>query len=191
MPRAMDLLTPFYSLNLVSLPEDYQTLVKEYYSKQCRNCLKQLQQNAICLLCGEILCLMPKDNCCGSLPGMLSNKTLDWRTGAQTVNKEGELSYHARVWEGGCSAFLLPSSAEVIRLDSGRAAKFDSFYRNNLGEEFNENQTKKWENFYISEETGGKKVRSALRSMLVRGELPNRVVQERQRKSSVIRRHIY
>ncbi len=71
---------------------------------------------------------------------------------------EGELSYHARYWEGGCCAFLIPSTAEVYLMDCGRMCSFDSFYRNKLGEVFSTQMTKKWENFYTSEETGGVKV---------------------------------
>ena len=36
---------------------------------------------------------------------------------------EGELSYHARVWEGGCSAFLIPENGDVYLIDDGRIVK--------------------------------------------------------------------
>lgn len=102
---------------------------------------------------------MPKDNCCTNLPGMLTENTLNVSMSfTSKVNREGELSYHARHWEGGASAFLLPSTAEVILLDEGRMCNFDSFFRNRLGEVFSQEATKKWENFYTSEETGGVKV---------------------------------
>ncbi len=127
---------------------------------------------------------MPKDKCCTNLPGMLTENTLNVNMNLQQkYDKEGELSYHARHWEGGSSAFLLPSTAEVLLIDDGRICNFDSFYRNRLGEVFSAETTKKWENFYTNEETGGTKVLEILRRLIVQSELPNFVVQERQKKS--------
>lgn len=93
----------------------------------------------MCLLCGEILCLQtnPEQMCCRQLPGMLKESTLNVAQGtSKTTNKEGELSYHARHWEGGNSAFIIPSTGEIFLIDDGRACSFDSFYRNQLGEVF-------------------------------------------------------
>ena len=176
----MTVLTPFFTIQFVDLPNDYQTLVKDYYTKQCRNCKKQLQQNALCLLCGEVVCLLPKEKCCSNLPGMLTNNTLNASTNQFTkLDLEGELTYHARHWEGGASAFLQPSTAEVYLIDDGRICNYDSFYRNRLGEVFGPESTKKWENFYTNDETGGTKVLEILRKMVVQGEMPNFVLQER------------
>jgi hypothetical protein len=44
---------------------------------------------------------------------------------------------------------------------------FDSFYRNRLGEVFSTDTTKKWENFFTNEETGGTKVLEILRRLVV------------------------
>lgn len=57
MPENLHLLTPYYSFNFIELPGDYQKLVKEYYNRKCNYCKIQVQKNAICLLCGEVLCL--------------------------------------------------------------------------------------------------------------------------------------
>ena len=55
---------------------------------------------------------MPKDECCKGLPGMLQSKTMHAYLGHDsTKTMEGELTYHARHWEGGCAAFLLPSTS--------------------------------------------------------------------------------
>jgi hypothetical protein len=82
---------------------------------------------------------------------MAVKRTLDWRRGSTFESTEGELTYHARVWEGGCSAFIKPSTGEVFLIDNGRICKYDSFYRNDLGEVFSESKTKTWENFYLNE----------------------------------------
>jgi len=55
----------------------------------------------------------------------------------ESKNLEKELSYHARYWEGGCSVFLLPNTSQVIMIDDGRIAEYDSFYRNDVGASFN------------------------------------------------------
>jgi hypothetical protein len=70
------------------------------------------------------------------------------------------MSYHARAWEGGCSIFLVPSTAEVILVDQGRSTPTISFYRNQVGDTFKE--ASKWDNFYLSDETGGIKVMQQL-----------------------------
>ena len=70
MPSVMHLLTTYFSFNLISLPPDFNALVKKYYTKQCRGCRKQLQESAICLLSGEIVCHGNSQKCCGERPGM-------------------------------------------------------------------------------------------------------------------------
>jgi len=57
MPMNLHLLTTYFTFNFVELPGDFQNLVKLYYTRQCRGCKKQLQESAICLLCGEIVCM--------------------------------------------------------------------------------------------------------------------------------------
>ena len=58
--------------------------------------------------------------------------------------------------EGGCAAFIVPSTSEIYLVDSGRICKRESFYRNALGEGFKRDRTRKWDKFEVSEETGGK-----------------------------------
>mmetsp|Transcript_29619 Transcript_29619/g.34719 ORF Transcript_29619/g.34719 Transcript_29619/m.34719 type:complete len:99 (+) Transcript_29619:2013-2309(+) len=75
MPENLHLLTTYFSFNLVELPGDFHRLVKQYYTRQCRVCRKQLQESAICLLCGDIVCHdLPKSDktprCCSDRPGM-------------------------------------------------------------------------------------------------------------------------
>jgi hypothetical protein len=77
------------------------------------------------------------------------------------------LSYHARTAEGGCSIFVVPSTAEVMLVDSGRITRFDSFYRNALGETFSMNSTKKWENFYMDEKSGGYRIFENLKKLYI------------------------
>ena len=104
----MHLLTPYYSFKLIDLPKDFQRLVKEYYVKQCRGCKKQLQRSAICLLCGEIVCynLENKVKCCQNRKGMRKIEIGGFMSMHEA--NEGELSYHARMFEGGKAIYLIP-----------------------------------------------------------------------------------
>jgi hypothetical protein len=79
----------------------------------------------------------------------------------------------------------------VVCIDEGRIAEFDSFYRNEVGGTFKQDSSQKWENFFCNDETGGAKILQMLRKALVQGEIPNKIMQERTRKGSVIRRHVY
>ena len=187
MPKILHLLYPNFTFNFVDLPRDFLALTKMYYDRQCRNCHQQLQNNAICLLCGEVVCYAPRDNCCRKLPGML--RTQHYHGLLAEESGEGELSYHARMFEGGCSIFLIPQTAQIYLIDAGRASYGDSPYRNTLGETFNSKNERKWDNYYMNEETGGAKILENLRKLYFESVLPQKIVQDRMAKSSVIMRH--
>ena len=102
--------------------------------------------------------------------------------GAATHWMEGELSYHARVFEGGAAAFLQPSTAEIFLVDDGRIIETDSCYRNELGETFSELKTKRWENFFLEDKSGSQRVLENLRRHILHGDLPNMIIQQRQAK---------
>ena len=67
---------------------------------------------------------------------------------------EGELTYHARVYEAGTSLFISTNTGQIILVDSIRSAEQASPYMNKFGEAFHKYQ-KKWENFFIDQESGG------------------------------------
>ena len=98
--------------------------------------------------------------------------TLQSLFGQMMSQNEGELSYHARISEGGCSVFVVPSTSEVILIDNGRITYYDSFYRNALGETFSKTSTKKWENFYIDEKGGGSRILENLKKLYVANKVP-------------------
>jgi hypothetical protein len=92
--------------------------------------------------------------------------------------------------EGGCSIFLVPSTAEVYIVDQGRISKFDSFYRNALGETFSEHSTKKWENYFLDEKTGGTRILENLKKLYVANKIGQKVMELRTKHDSVILRHV-
>jgi hypothetical protein len=68
---------------------------------------------------------------------------------------EGELTYHARVAEGGACAFIIPSDSAIYLIHEGRISKRESFYKSNLGEVYKVNAGRRFDKFVISEESGG------------------------------------
>ena len=64
--------------------------------------------------------------------------------------REGLLSYHTRVEEGGNAAFLHTSSGNIILIQNGSSAQFDTPYRNKYGELANMDD-KRWDSFNIDE----------------------------------------
>jgi hypothetical protein len=92
----------------------------------------------ICLLCGDALCWLSQ--CCKNLP--------DQR------EREGELTYHTRLAEGGTCLFISTNTGDIVLIDGDRSSHKQSPYMNKFGESFNK-QSKRWENFYIDETTGG------------------------------------
>ena len=56
--------------------------------------------------------------------------------------------------EAGCSIYINTTNSNILLIKDGKAAQFPSPYRNKFGETFSKN-SKRWENFYMNEETGG------------------------------------
>ena len=84
---------------------------------------------------------------------------------------------------------MVPQTAQIYLIDSGRASYGDSPYRNALGETFNIKNEKKWDNYYMNEETGGAKILENLRKLYFDSLLPQKIIQDRMSKNSVIVRH--
>jgi hypothetical protein len=120
----------------------------------CKNCNQQVAINAICLVCGDAVCLERKEDCCTDLEG-IHNLVAQNEEELQEYLYEGELSYHARMCEGGAAIFVSPSSAEVFLVDEGRAVTRESFYRNKLGESYFSHKERYYEYVEFSEATGG------------------------------------
>ena len=109
--------------------------------------------------------------------------------GSDIVLPEGELSYHARYCEGGNSIFLNPQEAKIFIVDQGRILNGDSPYRNALGETFSQ-KSAKWDNYLLSEETGGVQVLANLKKNYMEHKLPQIILNGRQEGERVILRHV-
>ena len=129
-----------------------------------------MKENVICLLCGDAACYLQK--CCNALPGMR--------------DREGELTYHTRLYEGGISLYISTSSGDIIMIDGDRSASKPSPYMNKFGESFNKS-SKRWENFYLDEVGGGKLYYDDFKKKFMNFEIPNIVIQERSNKDYLFR----
>lgn len=85
--------------------------------------------------------------------------------------------------------FISTSNGHVIMIDGDRSASRQSPYMNKFGETFNKS-SKRWENFFIVEEGGGKQAYEELKKLYLSFSIPNEVVKERSLKDSVYRLRI-
>ena len=79
-------------------------------------------------------------------------------------NKEGELTYHSRLCEGGSSIFISTETGQLVLIDNDRASFRRSPFINKYGETYNM-KSKKWDNFYLDEANGGKHVYDEMRKI--------------------------
>ena len=107
------------------------------------------------------------------------------------MEPEGELTYHARMCEGGSCIFLVPQKAQIYFVDQGRILKGDSPYRNQLGESFSIKKSAKWQKFEMSEETGGAQIYANLRKAYLELKIPQLILQGRTNAEKVLSRHRY
>jgi len=59
-----------------------------------------------------------------------------------------------------------------------------------LGETFSEHSTKKWENFFLDEKTGGTRILENLKKLYVANKIGQKVMELRIKNDSVILRHV-
>jgi len=96
-----------------NLTPRFTELEQIHYKRKCKTCGKQKRHNALCLLCGDILCVSSK--CC-------------------MVDEERELSRHTRICGSGKCFFLYFAMNMLIVIYNGKATKLPSIYVNQHGE---------------------------------------------------------
>ena len=144
MPINLLLMTPYFEFNFVDFPNSFLNLQTEYYKRPCSYCQRKIQDSVTCLLCGATMCWYKiKDEQCH---GSRSNKTI--------MGREGLISYHTRVCEGGSSVYLHTSSGNIIFVQNGTPAIFETPYKNKYGE-LADPSDKNWDSFQIDEQGGG------------------------------------
>ncbi len=102
--------------SLVQLEENFTDCVKVHYKRKCKNCGKQIKRNALCLVCGEILC--PGTRCCHQ-------------------DKRGELTCHSAECGKDKGMYLIFAENEVLLMSDGFCVHHPSFYLNARGESVN------------------------------------------------------
>ncbi|CDW74007.1 zinc finger family protein [Stylonychia lemnae] len=170
MPNQLKLLDTYYTFKFFKTPTDLQGVIQEYYKKVCKNCNTQPKDMSVCLLCGEIACFTLK--CCQNLPGMR--------------NKEGELTFHTRTCEGGVSLFLQCSDGKLVLIEGDRSCQKSSPYINKFGESYSL-QSKRWDNFFMDETTGGSVILEEYKKLYMNFKIGNEIMKERSQSDYVWR----
>ena len=99
--------------SLIPLTDKFDDLVAHYSDKPCKQCKTPPMDGAICLLCGDILCV--GQPCCRK-------------------NNMGELSHHAKECSSSCGLYLWLANNKVIMIDGGHTCTYPSPYVNKYGE---------------------------------------------------------
>ncbi len=99
--------------SLIPLADTFDQLQAAYVDTPCKECKRVVRDSAVCLLCGELLCVAKA--CC-------------------IKQDKGELSYHATVCQAGSGMFLRLYNNRVILVDGGQACTYPSPYVNKYGE---------------------------------------------------------
>ena len=108
-PHAMGGLVEF-----IPLPETLIDLIQHTLDRVCSRCKTRPQEPAICLVCGDMLCL--DSDCCKSEEG------------------EGECTQHAKICGAGQGVFILPFTSIVVAVGCPRNCIWEGPYEDSHGE---------------------------------------------------------
>jgi Proteolysis_6 C-terminal len=127
---------------LISLPRSYDRLLANLTRAKCGACgANKMEDPALCLLCGELLCA--GSACCKTSQHLYSSihpftstsSAADPFDGTNTKsNSAGEVTRHARECNGGVIAALLLNTSQVLLVRQEYAAYFASPYLDAHGE---------------------------------------------------------
>ena len=105
-------------IDFIDLPEKFVDLVHQTLKMKCKRCNTRPADPAICLLCGEMVCL--DADCC--------------RGGDQEDLGEGECTQHAKSCGAGQGVFILPFASIVLAVAAPRNCVWDGPYEDENGE---------------------------------------------------------
>lgn len=167
MPANLLLMTPYFEFNFVDIPMSFLSLQTAYYKRKCAYCHQEKQDSATCLLCGKTMCWFKvRDGQCKD----------HWEQDEK--NREGLLSYHARLHEGGGAIYLQTSTGAIVMIQNGTSAKFDTPYRNKYGELANPDD-KRLDSFNIDDQSGGAAALKQVKQKYLEFQVGNAILQQR------------
>ncbi|CDW76233.1 zinc finger family protein [Stylonychia lemnae] len=115
----------------IQIPHNFQQFVLKYYKQKCDRCKKVPENGAVCLLCGQVLCM--KTDCC-------------------QINSIAELTHHSRDFEGGVGVYIWIQGGYMYLIENGRVIQKSCPYVNQYGESFQQNKSKDWDQFTLTGE---------------------------------------
>ena len=162
-------MTPYFEFDFCEIPSNFQNLQTEFYKKKCVYCKEVVKDSATCLLCGETMCWMNWN--------WRDVKQTQCRVGAkgQQDENEGLLTWHARLHEGGATAYLHTSSGNIIMMQNGTPAIYDTPYRNKYGELVSEAE-KKYNEFQVDSQGGGIESMNQLKKKFLNFQIGNEIL---------------
>eukprot|EP01022_Parablepharisma_sp_SALTPOND_P021193 TRINITY_DN4095_c0_g1_i1.p1 TRINITY_DN4095_c0_g1~~TRINITY_DN4095_c0_g1_i1.p1 ORF type:complete len:1830 (+),score=137.85 TRINITY_DN4095_c0_g1_i1:619-5490(+) len=113
IPSPLKMLNLETAFNFTPLQEIFTDCLRIHYKRKCKKCGQQVKQNALCLLCGEIVC--PGNRCC-------------------SYGQRGELNYHSQICAKGKGIFLYFHENVIFLLSDKYCATYPSPYVNTRGE---------------------------------------------------------
>eukprot|EP00349_Pseudokeronopsis_sp_Brazil_P011369 CAMPEP_0202979488 /NCGR_PEP_ID=MMETSP1396-20130829/85615_1 /ASSEMBLY_ACC=CAM_ASM_000872 /TAXON_ID= /ORGANISM="Pseudokeronopsis sp., Strain Brazil" /LENGTH=83 /DNA_ID=CAMNT_0049718917 /DNA_START=1580 /DNA_END=1831 /DNA_ORIENTATION=- len=80
--------------------------------------------------------------------------------------------------EGGACIFISPETGQIIMIEQGRSIMRKCPYINKFGETYSLN-SKRWDNFYLTEETGGKHMYEEYKKLYMNFRVGDEIMKER------------
>eukprot|EP01022_Parablepharisma_sp_SALTPOND_P033707 TRINITY_DN893_c0_g1_i1.p1 TRINITY_DN893_c0_g1~~TRINITY_DN893_c0_g1_i1.p1 ORF type:complete len:1643 (-),score=201.44 TRINITY_DN893_c0_g1_i1:3482-8410(-) len=129
MPPELTLIGVTHDFCLLYLERTFSELEQIHYKRKCQKCGKQKRHNALCLLCGEILCISAK--CC-------------------VENDEKELTRHTLECGSGKGFYLYFAQNMLIMMYGHKGISLPSIYVNQHGESVDLSAEDWFETLYLS-----------------------------------------
>jgi len=105
----LQIIFPTQEFQFTHLLNDFMEMEKIHYKRKCKTCNRQVKNNILCLLCGDILCY--RSNCCKQ-------------------NGRREEQIHADTCSGGTGIYLYFWTNEIVLVSNNASCGYPSPYRN-------------------------------------------------------------
>ena len=109
------------SMSFFDLPDTYDKVISDIYTKNCNNCNENVRTKCICLVCGELVCAI--SDCC---------KRSYFKDGQ--IKTLGEVTLHTISCCVSSGLYLLMYEGTFIIQSEGLATQLSSCYTNSFGE---------------------------------------------------------
>jgi len=131
IPQELEAINPTHTFTFLGLKPTFSQLEQIHYKRKCKDCNSQRRKNALCLLCGDILCVSNK--CC--------------------VSDERALTRHTRSCGIGKGIYFYFPENRVLLLFNSLAVDFHPIYINQYGDWVFSQSSEMYEEYKLNLET--------------------------------------